>query len=316
MDRRRRPTVLIVSATLLCGGLLMAASAAPPLRELRWTSRAADAVLQMTRRPGECLVRPSDQDAALSLEIGRAAFRSPLLLGGAAARAGLSCNSCHRDGRDNSAFQFPGLSSAPGTADVTSFRFSSHRGNLLDDPRPIPNLSGPKAQLKIAQSPQSGDLERFIKGLVIEEFDAQPSPDRVIRGLADYMRGLDPSACPGEDMLITAGSVLDDADRAVAAARRALALEDAPTALVMIGSARSALGRLDERYTALPVSRQALSEADRQLQSASEAVRNGGPDGAARLASWHAQEPRLRARLKRDEARSLFNLTVLSAAVQ
>jgi hypothetical protein len=316
MDRHRRPTVLIVTATLLCGGLLMAASAAPPLRELRWTSHAADGVRQMTRRPGECLVRPSEQDGPLSLEIGRAAFRSPLVLGGAAARAGLSCDSCHRDGRGNSEFQFPGLSGGPGMADVTSFRFSPHRGDLLDDPRPIPDLSGPKAQLKIAQSPQSGDLERFITGLVVEEFDGQPLPDRVIRGLADYVRALDPAACPGKDALITAGDVLDDADRAVTAASRALALKDTPTALVMIGSARSALGRLDERYTALPVSRQALSEADRQLQGASEAVRTGGPDGAARLASWQAEEPRLRARLQRDEGRSLFNPAVLSAAVQ
>jgi hypothetical protein len=201
-------------------------------------------------------------------------------------------------------------------ADVTSFRFSPHRGDLIDDPRPIPDLSGPKAQLKIAQSPQSGDLERFVSGIVVEEFDGQPLPDRVIRGLADYIRALDPAACPGEDRLITAGSILDDANRAVAAAGRALALKDASTALVMIGSARSALGRLDERYTALPVSRQALSEADRQLQGASEAVRTGGPDGAARLASWQAEEPRLRARLKRDEGRSLFNPAVLSAAVQ
>jgi hypothetical protein len=316
MDRHRHPTVLIITATLFCSGLLMAASAAPPLRELRWTSSDIDRVRQMTRSPGECLIDPRKQANALSLEIGRAAFRSPLVLGGAAARAGLSCNSCHRDGRGNSAFQFPGLSGSPGTADVTSFRFSQHRGDLVDDPRPIPDLSAPKAFLKIAQSRQSGDLERFITGLVVEEFDGHPSPDRVIRGLADYVRALDRAGCPKEDVPITATSVLDDADRAVAAARRALSLEDVPTALVMIGSARSALGRLDERYAALPVSRQALGEADRQLQEASEAVRHGGPDGAAQLANWHAQEPRLRARLKREEGQSFFNPAVLTAAVQ
>jgi hypothetical protein len=316
MDHQRRPTVLIVTGTLLIGGLLMAASAAPPLAEMRWTSEAADAIGQMTRRPGECLNHPGGQGAALSVEIGRAAFRSPLILGGAAARAGLACDSCHRDGRDNRAFHFPGLSGASGTADVTSFRFSPRRGDLRDDPRLIPDLSGPKGQLKVAQTPDSGDLERFITGLVVEEFDGSPPPGRVIRGLADYVRALDPGACPGAEVVLTPAMILNDADRAVAAARQAVTLGDVPTALVMIGSARAALGRLDERYGALPASRQALGEADQQLRAAAEALRVGGPDGEARLASWRATEPQLRARLDQDAAQSLFNPAVLTAAVQ
>jgi hypothetical protein len=316
MDRERRPTVLTVAATLLCGGLLAAASSALPLREMRWTSSAADGIRQMARRPGECLTRPRDPDAAMSLEIGRAAFRSPLILGGAAARAGLSCDSCHRDGRDNKDFHFPGLSGAPGTADVTSYRLSRLRGDLRDDPRPIPDLSGPKTRLKIAQTPESGELERFITGLVVEEFDGPQPPDRVIRGLADYVRALDPAACPGADAANTPAGVLDDADRAVAAAGRALMLGDAPTALIMIGSARTALGRLDERYAALPASRKLLRAADQQLLDAAEAVRAGGPDGAARLARWRATEPGLRMRLNRDSGRSLFNPAVLAAEVQ
>ncbi len=316
MDRDRRPTFLIVAATLFCGGLLTAASSALPLRDMRWTSSAADGIRQMTRRPGECLTRPRDPDAAMSVEIGRAAFRSPLILGGAAARAGLSCDSCHRDGRDNSAFHFPGLSGAPGTADVTSFRFSPRRGDLQDNPRPIPDLSGPKSGLKVAQTPESGDLERFITGLVVEEFDGPQPPDRVIRGLADYVRALDPAACPGADAANTPAGVLDDADRAVATAGRALRLGDAPTALIMIGSARTALGRLDERYAALPDSRKRLRAADQQLLAAAEAVRAGGPDGAARLARWRAAQPDLRMRLKRDSGLSLFNPAVLAAAVR
>ena len=316
MDHQRHPTVLIFAGTLLIGGLLMAASAAPPLAEMRWTSRAADAIGQMTRRPGECLNQPGDQGTALSVEIGRAAFRSPLILGGAAARAGLACDSCHRDGHDNRAFHFPGLSGAPGTADVTSFRFSPRRGDLRDDPRPIPDLSGPKVQLKVDQTPDSGDLERFITGLVVEELDGPPPPDRVIRGLADYVRALDPAVCPGAEAVLTPAMILSDADRAVAAASQAITHGDVPTALVMIGSARAALGRLDERYAALPASRQALSDADQQLHGTSEALRAGGPDGEARLANWRATAPQLRARLNQDAARSLFNPAVLTAAVQ
>ncbi|MGF7473737.1 hypothetical protein WFJ45_23635, partial [Salmonella enterica subsp. enterica serovar Minnesota] len=73
-----------------------------------------------------------------SARIGRAAFNSPLLLGGQAARAGLSCASCHRNGRGNPDFHFPGISGAPGTADVTASLLSSHRGDGQFNPKPIP----------------------------------------------------------------------------------------------------------------------------------------------------------------------------------
>ena len=37
-----------------------------------------------------------------------------------------------------------------GTADVTLSLFSSHRGNGVHDPRPIPDLSAPRDQLGVA----------------------------------------------------------------------------------------------------------------------------------------------------------------------
>nr|QQZ49991.1 hypothetical protein JKL49_25640 [Phenylobacterium glaciei] len=70
--------------------------------------------------------------------------------GGQAARAGVACETCHRSGRSNPDFLFPGVSGPPGSADVTSSLFSSHRGDGIDDPVPIPDLSGPRAGLKVA----------------------------------------------------------------------------------------------------------------------------------------------------------------------
>jgi hypothetical protein len=164
---------------------------------MRWLAPGADPVAALGWQPSECLpaMRGGSPEAAQAVYVGRVAFRSPLLLGGQAARAGISCETCHRNGRDNPGFLFPGASGAPGTADVTSSLFSSHRGNGVDDPRPIPDLGGPRAALKVDHDPASRALETFIRGLITEEFDGRPPTAAVLTGLAAYVRALDPAAC-------------------------------------------------------------------------------------------------------------------------
>ena len=103
-----------------------------------WVAKDADPSRSLGTAPGECLPRIADPARAASVEIGRAAFRSTTLLGGQAGRAGITCETCHRAGRDNPDFLFPGVSGARGTADVTNSLFSSHRGNGVEDPKPIP----------------------------------------------------------------------------------------------------------------------------------------------------------------------------------
>ena len=157
MDRRRRRTGALALLAASFGTLAAAEAADVPLRALRWIAPTADPAV-LTRAPHECVRAPRAPDQALLVEVGRAAFRTPVVLGGQAARAGLSCDSCHRNGRGNPDFRFPGVSGAPGTADVTSSLFSSHRGNGVDDPKPIPDLGGPKAALKVSQAPGDPDL--------------------------------------------------------------------------------------------------------------------------------------------------------------
>ncbi|MDB5426011.1 MAG: hypothetical protein JWQ29_3427, partial [Phenylobacterium sp.] len=135
MDRRRRrPAAALAGLGLALAAAALAAPAGPPIRAMLWVPSDVDPVRAFATAPSECLQRPRDPATALSVEVGRAAFRTPVVLGGQAARAGLSCESCHRAGRSNPDFQFPGISGAPGTADVTSSLFSTHRGNRLDDP--------------------------------------------------------------------------------------------------------------------------------------------------------------------------------------
>jgi hypothetical protein len=100
--------------------LLLIGAATPadlPLRDARWLA-APDLAADLTHQPAECRSPSLDAGLRRSEEIGRIAFRAPLLLGGQAARAGLSCATCHRNGRTNPHFHFPGLSGDAGTADV------------------------------------------------------------------------------------------------------------------------------------------------------------------------------------------------------
>lgn len=305
MDRRRRGAgaLALAFALLTTAALAQSSSergAAPPLKAMLWAPRDADAARAFATAPPECLKVP----ASLSVEVGRAAFASPLLLGGQAARAGLSCESCHRAGGDNPDFQFPGVSGAPGTADVTHSLFSTRRGNGVHDPKAIPDLGGPREKLKV----EPAELEGFIRGLVVEEFDGLPPPPAVLTGLADYVRALDPQACQAAARApVTARSLLADARRSLTAALPLLDRNDREAASAMIAAARGRLGLIDERFVGQPKARLQLQEADQRLARARELARTDPPAARRALETWLRDLPRLERALSTHEAASLFD---------
>lgn len=325
MDRARaRSVVLRVRAPIglalaACAALLLAAATGDlremPLRSLRWTDPAAR-LEATTRQPLECLARPSANRERAAIEVGRAAFRTPLLLGGLAARTGLSCESCHSNGRRNPAFRFDGLSGAPGTADVTSSMMSSHRGNAVFDPKPIPDLAFPG---KVSRSPASPALRSFLHGLITEEFDGREPPAAVLDGLSAYVRAIDAANCAAnERQPITAARWIDDANRAMAAARERWQAHDPAASVIMLGAARHALGRLDERYRGLPHDHAALARADSEIARIRKHVEAGGAGGARAdraMLAWSQNARRWQDRLTRDEPLSLFQPSRLAQAL-
>ncbi len=317
MDRPRRRSGLLIAGAAVALGAAVAIPVAAPLKAMRWLAPGADAARLLTRRPVECLRAPADPAEAYSVELGRAAFRSPLLLGGQAARAGLACETCHQNGRANRNFDFPGISGAPGTADVTASLFSTHRGDDIFDPVPIPDLGGSKAALKISQARRSPALEHFIHGLITEEFDGPEPPPAVLAGVAAYVRALSPAACPagaGEPLRVE--SAIDDARRAARAALAALAHGDPPAAVAMVEAARAQLGAIAERYGAsdLAVSRRSLAVADLDLAATLAAIRRHDPAAPDRLIAWLARSEAWAAALRRQESRSLYSPTALARA--
>lgn len=275
-----------------------------PLAEARWLAPGS-LYRGLSREPAECFAPSSDPAARRRAEIGRIAFRAPLLLGGQAARAGLSCAGCHRNGRGNPDFLFPGLSGAPGTADVTASLISHHRGDGRFNPVPIPDLGGPRGALKVSQDPADGRLEAFLRGLVVEEFDGPEPSAGVLTGLAAYVRALRPEACRGGEKRVGLASRLALVERAVGLA----AGEGGETRRLLIAAARSQLGTIDERF-AIPGGERAralLRDADRELA----ALRSGEGDFRA----WRQAWPERRRKLLRLEGSSLYDRRKLKAAL-
>ena len=313
MDRRRPARRrLKAAAFLFLAAPALGASAPLPLAALRWTEPRL-ALDSFTRQSPECVALPGNSAARAQIEVGRAAFRTPLLLGGQAARLGLSCESCHANGRDNPAFRFPGLSGGPGTADITAPLMSARRGDEVFDPRPIPDLAQPG---KVSRAPGDPVLSAFIRGLIVEEFDGREPPAAVLDGVVAYVRAIDAKACPAHrDEAVSASATADAAVRAVAAARERIAAGDRESARLMLGAARSLLGRLAERYAGVAKSEARLLAADAELRSLLRQldVRGGGEDRA--ILAWLRRADRWRAALAREEPRSLYNHARLAKAL-
>jgi hypothetical protein len=306
--RERRPRALgaAAAALLLCGA---STPGDLPLRDARWLT-SPDLATDLTHQPAEC--RGESHDAALrrSEEIGRIAFRAPLLLGGQAARAGLSCATCHRNGRTNAHFHFPGLSGDAGTADVTASLMSSHRGDGIFNPKLIPDLAGDPAKLKISRDAQKDDLRKFIHGLITQEFDGAEPPPAVLAGLVAYVRSMSPAKCRGPaSVAISLQSMLDDVNQAVRLAQESYADGDKATGRLLVGASRSMLGMIDERFQSPggEASRHILGEADSDLKAIELAdIVSPGP-----FEAWRGKWPDRENRLRSAEARSLFSEAVI-----
>jgi len=300
---------------LLCAGLVsgaaLAASAPPLARSLIWTAPGAE-FETLGSQPRSCL---KDGNDAL-LQSGRALFNAPLLLGGQAAKAELSCNSCHVAGRDNPHFFLPHLSSAPGTADVTSSFFSPARGNGAFDPVKIPDLARPG---KISHDPASPALEAFIRDLVVEEFSGNEPDKATLAALARYVRAI--RVCEREDETQIIPRTLDDQLSLIASAvDGAVSMANAGeegTARLLLTSARHQLGLIDERYAGrrLKGERKMLRNASRGLQEMDEL-----PDFTTSLppaiVKWKSEfASKLLPALRRKEARSYYNQAKLEKAL-
>jgi len=159
----------------------------------RWAQAETDLPALLSQEPNECLHRAKTTAIQNDIYLGRLAFRSPFLLGGQAARRGLTCQACHTQGARNPHFFVIGLSDAPGNADVTSFHFSDALGDEVFNPVSIPSLSDDERGVDYDEETQA--LEAFVMRLITKEFTGPRPEPEVFRGLMQYLRHLDNMQC-------------------------------------------------------------------------------------------------------------------------
>ncbi len=294
-------------SAFLVSALLLIAAAAPStpllLREQAWTAPSTTLARDLTHAPGECLAVRSPE-----IEIGRALFRSPALLGGPAARAGLSCNACHANGRVNAHFLLPELTNRAGAADVTSEWSSKVRGDGSSNPVDIPDLAGVGQRQTFGRA-REPSLENFVRGVIADEFQGVAPPAQAFASLIAYLRALDPSACPVGETALTLTDAADDVRRVIDAAQTA----DAATASLLLLAGQDAMGRIVER---MPARRFAADRARLEALSRELGALRGARGTAETLSAWRARFSAAVALIARRERQSYFNEAALREALQ
>ncbi len=125
------------------------------------------------------------------INLGDIAFSSPLILGGPARRAGISCNTCHINGTTNPRLYIPGLSTQSGTFDTTGHLFNPKSDNGVLDPLSIPSLRGAHLLAPYGHDGRTVSLRDFVHDVVVNEFAGEePSPE-VLEAIIAYIEDID-----------------------------------------------------------------------------------------------------------------------------
>ncbi|MEL7031910.1 MAG: hypothetical protein AAGK80_06510 [Pseudomonadota bacterium] len=275
-----------------CQGAPQEPRQAPPeITSLSWLAVTADPVEHLTQQPATCLTLPHDA----AVQRGALLFESPMLLGGQAAKAGLSCATCHRNGRGNPDFVFTGISGPPGTADVTNGLFSKARADEVFNPVPIPDLASDEGQVQVDRT-LDGDLEAFLSAQILEEFSGSELDRSVVSDLASYIRALDARVCQ------STVSEPQSWHREIKLIRTGLA-PSTPRSQTYRNAIRAAAGRLHERF---PSSQH--EDLRQRLIDFSRAV-SSDPD----IDTLRAELVTIEAELAAAEATSLYNPVTVAA---
>ena len=301
-----------IIAAVVCAGLISDCRAEAGKQvpdDLNWISTSDDAVAVITRRPPECINPDSHNNAEVRL--GRLAFESPALLGGQASRMGLSCASCHPAARSNKHFFIDGISSTPGTADVTHSFLSTRGGNRHFDPVPIPDLAV-AAQMKIPDRHSAAFREKLVQ-LIEIEFDGQPALKTVLDGLQIYLQNIDQAYCSEAGAIGRTGLSSDwlRLEDALAAINQAVEQNDTELAGFLIRVARRRLEAIYQRFGNL-ADKQA-SEGLVKLSRGFEQVGTADSDEVMRRRLQRVQEQagKLMNELMAREPESLYDERVL-----
>ena len=125
------------------------------------------------------------------INLGDLAFSSPVILGGVARQAGISCSTCHVNGASNPGLYVPHMSTRPGNFDTTGPLFNPKADNSALDPVRIPSLRGARYLAPYGNDGRNASLRDFIHNVIVNEFAGpEPSP-ATLDAMATYIQDID-----------------------------------------------------------------------------------------------------------------------------
>jgi cytochrome c peroxidase len=122
------------------------------------------------------------------LNLGDLLFSSPAIFGGVARQAGISCETCHQQGHNNPKLFIPGLSSRPGSFDVSGPLFNPKADNGVLDAVTPPSLRGAKYLAPYAHDGRFASLRDFIRNAIVNEFAGAEPSAQVVDALEAYVK--------------------------------------------------------------------------------------------------------------------------------
>ena len=137
-------------------------------------------------------VRHTSDDTVL-IALGELAFKNDLLLDLAASRSlgiHLSCDSCHPDGGTSRTIFLAGLSSRPGTIDITHRAITLYEDGIFN-PVNVPSLLGARKTDPYGRTGKFATLRAFTRFAVVEEFGGKEPGALTLDALTAYQMSLD-----------------------------------------------------------------------------------------------------------------------------
>jgi cytochrome c peroxidase len=122
------------------------------------------------------------------LKLGDMLFSSSAIFGGIARQAGITCETCHQQGANNPKLFVPGLSSRPGTFDVTGALFNPKADNGVLDAVTPPSLRGAKYLAPYAHDGRFESLREFIRNAIVNEFAGPEPSGQILDALETYIK--------------------------------------------------------------------------------------------------------------------------------
>jgi hypothetical protein len=281
-------------------------------KQLSWLAKDAN-LLNALKSPSEC-INKNIRNPKLKKQIilGRLAFQSPALLGGQAARKGLSCESCHNSARGNPYFFIKNISSVPGTADVSESFFSSSGGNDVFMPVPIPDLAD-YSQMKIIDR-TSVEFRKKIIQLVTIEFDGQMPSNKVLDAIQLYLLNIEKKHCI-DPVAVHHKEWKYDWNRfkeALGLIEETFATKDFEQRKFLLRIARLILGTLNDRFalTGNPKIKKELIKSSNKLAKLSSIISES--KSGKTLDKWKVKNKHLKVLLEKNYGHSAYNLRFLN----